>query len=281
MIFSSALNLICSIGAEIAVMASEGALIIAGAVALFILARKAYPRTHENAHGEAVGNNNGTLKPSALPQEKQKQDELQPEIKSEERPTNEKTEIENAPQEEIAEPEDTSVDEAPEKPENPETGEEQDIKAQEEAPEMREESEIRYEKPAMRYEKPVKDEAALHEQDVLELKRYIMSIKSEAKAPSEQKPIEEPMPEPEQSIAPTRRNVSHAEETQLRYVDPANPDKPREENFASYNVDEAALLHRHIEMERKRHEANAKVEQEKVDWNRVKEYNSAILSMGE
>ena len=271
MIISSALNLICSLGAEIAVMASEGALIIAGAVALFILARKAYPRTHENAHGEATENKNDTLKPSALPQDKQKQDEEQPEIKSEERPTDEKKEIENAPQEEIAEPETTSVGK---EPENPETGEEQDIKEQEEAPETREETEIRY-------EKPVKDEAALHEQDVLELKRYIMSIKSEAKAPSAQKPIEEPMPEPEQPTAPTRNNVSHAEETPLRYVDPANPDKPREENFASYNIDEAALLHRHIEMERKRHEANAKVEQEKVDWNRVKQYNSAILSMGE
>ena len=67
----------------------------------------------------------------------------------------------------------------------------------------------------------------------------------------------------------------------LKAFTAANPDKPREENFASYNTDEAALLRRHIEMERKRHEANAKVEQEKVDWNRVKQYNSAILSMGE
>ena len=291
MIFSSALNLICSLGAEITVMASEGALIIAGAVALFILARKAYPRTHENAPDAAVENKNDTVTSSALSelsQEKQNQLGDQPEIELGERPTNDKTEAESAPQEEISRPEVTSVGEEPEtkqEPEKPQTGEDLTTETEKtetvEEPGTEKEPEIRYEKPAMRYEKPVKDEAALHEQDVLELKKYIMSIKSETKAPSEQKPIDMPPRESEQETAPARNNASRAEETTLRYVDPANPDKPREENFASYNTDEAALLRRHIEMERKRHEANAKVEQEKVDWNRVKQYNSAILSMGE
>ena len=99
MIISSALNLICSLGAEIAVMASEGALIIAGAVALFILARKAYPRTHENAPDAAVENKNDTVTSSALSelsQEKQNQLGDQPEIELGERPTNDKTEAESA-----------------------------------------------------------------------------------------------------------------------------------------------------------------------------------------
>ena len=48
MILSSALALICSLGAEIGVIASEAVLVIAGGAVLIVLARKLKPREKKN-----------------------------------------------------------------------------------------------------------------------------------------------------------------------------------------------------------------------------------------
>ena len=129
----------------------------------------------------------------------------------------------------------------------------------------------------------------------MELKRYMQSLKSGNVSQEEhRRAMGDPLPvQPESGtyINPSQplqsdggtyvRPDNSVKSEPAKYIDPANPDRSGDEGFAAYNQTDSAYLKKHIEQERKRHEATAHAEQEKVDWNRVKQYNSAILSMGE
>lgn len=305
MLFCSIANLICSIGAEIGVMVSEAIVLLAGGAFIFVLARKLKPPAEKNK--PVVLPDLSETRPVCAdvpdklemqPSPEQKSDDKdeekaevetpQPEQTSPENPSDEKEESE-AQSEPLNEqnPEQNAEEENADRLPEQEPEQNPEAQPEEPAPVRRSAAEIfaKYEKEAgieidaAPAPQPDRHEQASHEQDVLELKRYMQSLK-ESGAGGYSKPQPQQPVEPENEYVPQMRANSEPENN-MRYIDPANPDKPRDENFASYNQSDSAELRRHIEQERKRHEAIVHAEQEKVDWDKVKQYNSAILSMGE
>ena len=319
-ILSSALTLICSLGAEIGVIASEAVLVIAGGAVLIVLARKLKPREKKNV--PVVLPELGEERPvcaTDAPQEEKQAEKSADNCEKEQKevPAPEQSDEGKETAQEISEEKDSareeqigqSQDENPSEqkqaqPEQEETQEEQTPVAEQAppAPARRSAREIfaAYEKAAgiQPEEPPVRQpdrEQIEHEQDVMELKRYMQSLKSGNVSQEEhRRTMGDPLPvQPESGtyINPSQplqsdggtyvRPDNSVKSEPAKYIDPANPDRSGDEGFAAYNQTDSAYLKKHIEQERKRHEATAHAEQEKVDWNRVKQYNSAILSMGE
>lgn len=322
MILSSALALICSLGAEIGVMASEAVLVIAGGVVLIVLARKLKPRQKKNVPvvlpdlsesrpvyvGDMPTEEKQAEKPADNSEKEQKEvpaPEQTAEEKKIEQEASEEKEEASAQEEQIVQSPDENLSEKNQAQPEPEEEQEEHAPVAEQtppAPARRSAREIfaAYEKAAgiEPEEPPARQpdrEQIEHEQDVMELKRYMQSLKSGNVSQEEhRRTMGDPLPvQPESGtyINPSQpvqsnggeyvRQDNPAKSEPARYIDPANPDRGGDESFASYNQTDSAYLKKHIEQERKRHEAAAHAEQEKVDWNRVKQYNSAILSMGE
>ena len=323
MILSSVLALICSLGAEIGVMASEAVLVIAGGVVLIVLARKLKPRDKKNVpvvlpdlseerpvYVEDMPAEEKQSKECSDSSEEEKKEVLVPEPVTEEKdaeqevPTKEKEEVSN-PQEQMGlsvDENQSDIDQTRIDPDEMQKEPEPAVEQTQPAPARRSAREIfaAYEKAAgiEPEEPPVSKpdrEQIEHEQDVMELKRYMQSLKSGNVSQEEhRRTMGDPLPvQPESGtyINPAAPIVTSGEPSgdnrapvcteNMKYIDPANPDKSGDENFTAYNQTDSAYLKKHIEQERKRHEATVHAEQEKVDWNRVKQYNSAILSMGE
>ena len=322
MILSSALALICSLGAEIGVMASEAVLVIAGGVVLIVLARKLKPRQKKNVPvvlpdlsesrpvyvGDMPTEEKQAEKPADNSEKEQKEvpaPEQTAEEKKIEQEASEEKEEASAQEEQIVQSPDENLSEKNQAQPEPEEEQEEHAPVAEQtppAPARRSAREIfaAYEKAAgiEPEEPPARQpdrEQIEHEQDVMELKRYMQSLKSGNVSQEEhRRTMGDPLPvQPESGtyINPSQpvqsnggeyvRQDNPAKSEPARYIDPANPDRGGDESFASYNQTDSAYLKKHIDQERKRHEAAAHAEQEKVDWNRVKQYNSAILSMGE
>ncbi len=327
MILSSALALICSLGAEIGVMASEAVLVIAGGVVLIVLARKLKPRQKRNVPvvlpdlsesrpvyvGDMPTEEKQAEKPADNSEKEQKEvpapEQTAEEKETEQEASEEKEEVsaqEEAPEQEeqIGQSPDENLSEQNQAQSEPEEEQEEPAPVAEQtppAPARRSAREIfaAYEKAAgiEPEEPPARQpdrEQIEHEQDVMELKRYMQSLKSGNVSQEEhRRTMGDPLPvQPESGtyINPSQpvqngdeyvRQDNPVKSEPAKYIDPSNPDRGGDESFASYNQTDSAYLKKHIEQERKRHEATAHAEQEKVDWNRVKQYNSAILSMGE
>ena len=64
------------------------------------------------------------------------------------------------------------------------------------------------------------------------------------------------------------------------YISPSENSAPQG-TFSGYSESDKNALLRHIEDEKKRLSATQMPEHEKVSWDKVKQYNSAILSVGE
>ena len=75
-------------------------------------------------------------------------------------------------------------------------------------------------------------------------------------------------------------NISLSAE-KLSYIDPASPSGKNDATFANYSETDKDYLLKHIAKSREQYSSTPRPEHEKVDWDKVKQYNSAILSVGE
>lgn len=73
---------------------------------------------------------------------------------------------------------------------------------------------------------------------------------------------------------------THSDE-RLSYIDPASPSAKNDAAFTNYSETDKDYLLKHIAKSREQYSSMPRPEHEKVDWDKVKQYNSAILSVGE
>lgn len=114
---------------------------------------------------------------------------------------------------------------------------------------------------------------------VSELQQYLKNLKKENPAVSLRESDDSALAAGSESGRSYSQNGGREEKT--GYINPSNPAETGEGVFGGYSETDKDYLHRHIAESRKKYAAAPKTEHEKVDWDKVKQYNSAVLSVGD